>query len=387
VTDAWFYAEGDARRGPVELGELCQLHAEGKLTNETQVWREGVASGMPLGAVLSLLLVPPLERTRGFLSNVGAKISSLAGVPEIDDVPIQAVLTSGMSATGPIEDEFAVGTSATTPALESVAAGWPRPRVWWRIFLGAVATYLLLRLGISEFQNPRFFPGLIMIGSFVVPLSVVVFFFEMNTPRNVSVYQVGKMTLLGGALSLVVTMLLTSIIPGSGTGRLVPAIITGAAEETAKALALLLIVRETRWSWQLNGLLFGAAVGAGFAGYESAGYADESGAAVYSSILWRGLLSPGGHVIWTAMIGAALWQVRGTKPFDWNMLFDKIVVRRWIVAVVLHGLWDADLITGAPLVQYGVLLLVGWYLVFAVMKGAIAEVASAKASAGGASSP
>ena len=41
-----------------------------------------------------------------------------------------------------------------------------------------------------------------MIGSFVVPFSVVVLFFELNTPRNVSVYQVGKMLLLGGALSL-----------------------------------------------------------------------------------------------------------------------------------------------------------------------------------------
>ena len=274
--DAWFYAENDVRKGPVDLDALRNLHAEGKLRDETQVWKEGVASAMPLGVVLSLTPTPTGQRARGFLSSVGSKISALAGVPEIGDVPVQSVLTSGFGEAGPIEDIFAVGTSTTTPPISAVPSGWPRPRVWWRIFVGAIATYLLLRLGITEFENPRFYPGLIMIGSFVVPLSVVVFFFEMNTPRNVSVYQVGKMTLLGGALSLVVTMVLTNIIPGSGTGRLVPAVLTGAMEETAKALALLLIVRETRWSWQLNGLLFGAAVGAGFAGYESAGYASES---------------------------------------------------------------------------------------------------------------
>jgi RsiW-degrading membrane proteinase PrsW (M82 family) len=379
--EAWFYAEGDARKGPVDLEQLRKLHAEKTLGDETQVWREGIAAGMPLGAVLTLAPTSAAERARGFLTNVGSKLSSLAGVPEIDDVPVQSVLTSGIGEAGPIEDTFAVGTSTTTPELADIAAGWPRPRVWWRILVGAVVTYLLLKVGISEFNNPRFAPGLIVIGSFVVPLSVVVFFFEMNTPRNVSAYQVGKMTLLGGAISLVVTMVLTSIIPGSGAGRLVPAFITGAVEETAKTLALVLIVRETRWSWQLNGLLFGAAVGAGFSGYESAGYAVESSGMLYTSILWRALLSPGGHVIWTAMIGAAVWQVRGKEPFDWAMLFDKIVLRRWGVAVVLHGFWDTDIISGAPILQCIVLLLIGWYFVFAVMKQGLAEVAIAKSEA------
>lgn len=386
MADAWFYAEGDGRKGPVDLHALRQLHADGRLRDDATVWKEGVDSGMPLGAVLSVAASTSAGSTaRRFLSNVGKKISAVAGVPEIDDVPVQSVLTSGFHETGPNEDIFSVGTSTTTPPLSSVAAGWPRPRVWWRIFVGAVVAYLLMRVGVSEFHNPRFTPGLIMIGSFVVPMSVVVFFFEMNTPRNVSVYQVGKMMLLGGALSLVVTMLLTSIIPGAGTGKIIPAMITAVVEETAKTLALLIVVRHTRWSWQLNGLLFGAAVGAGFAGFESASYAtDEIGANVYGNILIRGLLSPGGHVIWTALIGAALWQVRRTEPFDANMFFDKIVLRRWGVACGLHALWDMELIPGAPLLQYILIGCIGWYLVFAVLKGALAEIAVAKGELGAA---
>jgi len=314
------------------------------------------------------------------LASLGGKLSEMAGVPEIGDVPVGHVLSGGISEEGSAEDLFAVGTATTTPPLSAIPAGWPRPRVWWRILVGAIATYLLLRIGITEFDNPNFFPGLVVIGAFVVPLSVVVFFFEMNTPRNVSVYQVGKLTLLGGAGGLLITMLLAQVIPGSGTWNFIPALLTGVIEETAKALALLLVLRQVRWRWQLNGLLFGAAVGAGFAGYESAGYAWQSDG-VFGSILWRGLLSPGGHVIWTAMIGAALWQARGTNPFTWDLLRHPVVVRRWIVAVVLHGLWDTALLPDAPLLQCVILLVIGWYITFAILKQALAEVATAQAAA------
>ena len=58
-----------------------------------------------------------------------------------------------------------------------------------------------------------------MIGSFVVPLAVVILFFELNTPKNVSVYQVGKLLLLGGALSLILTSVLAEDPSGRGSGR------------------------------------------------------------------------------------------------------------------------------------------------------------------------
>jgi len=212
----------------------------------------------------------------------------------------------------------------------------------------------------------------------------VVLFFELNTPRNVSVYQVGKMLLLGGALSLVTTVFLFGVIPGSGVGSLVPAVLTGVTEETGKALALLIVLGSRRYRWQLNGLLLGAAVGAGFAGFESAGYAlraalgQRSIDAAVESITVRALLAPGGHVIWTAMIGSALWRVKGDRPFALSMLFHRDVVRRWAIAVVLHGLWDADLFVN-PYLKSLVLVVVGWYVVLAILKQALAEVEAARA--------
>jgi RsiW-degrading membrane proteinase PrsW (M82 family) len=236
----------------------------------------------------------------------------------------------------------------------------------------------------NEFENDLALPGIFAIGAFMVPLSVVVFFFEMNVWRNVSWFQVGKLTLLGGTLALVVGMVLFQLLPISGTGELLPALATGAIEETAKALALIIALRSLRWHWQLNGLLFGAAVGAGFAGFETAGYSFHAliNGNMDQTLLWRGLLAPGGHVIWTAMIGAALWEVRGTRPFQWELLRHGIVVRRWAVAVALHGLWDADLLGGRWwLLNSLILLAVGWYLIFGILKHALAEVSTAKSAA------
>ncbi|MFK9090737.1 PrsW family glutamic-type intramembrane protease [Bacillus salipaludis] len=50
-------------------------------------------------------------------------------------------------------------------------------------------------------------------------------------------------------------------------------IMIGIAEELAKAVTVIYFVRRLKYKYILNGLLLGAAVGAGFAAFETAGYA------------------------------------------------------------------------------------------------------------------
>jgi RsiW-degrading membrane proteinase PrsW (M82 family) len=386
----------------LEREKLERLARDGALTAGTLVWSEGMPAWVDAAAVPGLLpaaapaaVVPPplpaaaAEGQRGLLSRLGERISAASDLPTISTMPVGQILVGGLqksTRTEDIEEELIVGTRTTTPILAQVASGWPTPRIFWRILGGSLATYFLLYLGIAQFGNFNFFPGLIVIGSFVVPFSVVVLFFELNTPRNVSVYQVGKMLFLGGALSLVTTVLLFDVIPGSGVGSIVAALLTGMTEETGKALALLIVLGSVRYTWQLNGLLFGAAVGAGFAGFESAGYALRAALgqgsidAALASITLRALLSPGGHVIWTAMVGSALWRVKGHRRLTASMLVHRDVVRRWGIAVILHGLWDANLYVHTYL-KLIVLVLVGWYVVLAILKQALAEVEDARRAA------
>lgn len=423
----WFYLAGDAQKGPVAIVRLQELGRTGEVTRATLVWKDGLPGWGPAGAIPELTALlpvapppppgrptpPPVPKgaspRRSLLGGIGAKISEVTDLPTISNVPIRDILIGGIDQAAKakedeVEDEFAVGTRATTPPLSEVQTGWPRARTSWRILAASVLTYVALRFGISQWGNTNFIPGMAFVGSFVVPFSVVILFFELNTPRNVSIYQVVKMTALGGALSLISTMLVFQFISGSGTGDLIPALLTGVGEETGKMLALLLVVGVVRYRWQLNGVLFGAAVGAGFAGFESAGYAfnvgyrsfvlaaTKGGYAIGDSFAYglkeaidnitlRGLLAPGGHVIWTAMIGSAIWKVKGDRKFSVAMLFDRTVMRRWGIAVVLHGLWDADFRFVNTWLQEGVLIVVGWYIVFAILKDAFAEIEAAKAAA------
>lgn len=419
MADDWYYLDNTLRQGPVDRSALDKLIATGTITGATLVWRQGLPQWTAAAEVEELRPTlaraaaptsgpPPAGRPEPktparLLRNIGSKISELTDLPEIGDVPVREILfgrvfshTEGRET----EQEFIVGTRGTTPALSELEDGWPHARVCWRVLAGALGTYLLLQLGWTQFHNPNRIPAMMVVGSFVVPLAVVIFFFEMNTPRNISVYQVGKMMLFGGALGIIANAVAGQIVTGSGTGQIIPSLLTGIAEETAKAMALLLLIRKTRYRWQLNGLLFGAAVGAGFAGFESAGYAfkpvweyagasfDDIAELVQRNITVRGLLAPGGHVIWTAMIASGIWKVKGNRPFSIAMLADRVVVRRWLAAVILHGIWDSDLVvsffgrlfgeTTCVYAQSMVLSLAGWYIIFAILKQALSEVAAAR---------
>ena len=77
-----------------------------------------------------------------------------------------------------------------------------------------------------------------------------------------------KLFLLGGITSLIFSLFLfkwTNLISWMG------AMSGGIVEETGKAAALFLIINNLKYRATLNGLLFGAAVGAGFAAFESSG--------------------------------------------------------------------------------------------------------------------
>ena len=44
----------------------------------------------------------------------------------------------------------------------------------------------------AGFENHNLYAGQILIGSFAAPVAMVVFFYEMNIPRNVSIYHLAS---------------------------------------------------------------------------------------------------------------------------------------------------------------------------------------------------
>jgi len=69
------------------------------------------------------------------------------------------------------------------------------------VFLVLAITFPFLFTSTVNFQNPNALPGMIIIDSFAVSFSLLIFFWEMNGPINISFYEVVKMVLSVGCIA------------------------------------------------------------------------------------------------------------------------------------------------------------------------------------------
>ncbi|WP_245958216.1 PrsW family intramembrane metalloprotease [Roseimicrobium gellanilyticum] len=325
------------------------------------------------------------------IGNMADRISSAAGLEQLQDFRAGNLFSAVFQkrTQDDFEVHFATGSPATTPALQDIDTRWPQPWVFFRALLLSLAAFAGLYYACSHFENLRLIPGVILVGSFAVPLSVLVLFFEFNAPRNVFLYQMIRVMLIGGMLSLLITMFFSSWSDSIGLSWM-GASVAGIVEESAKLLALLVIVGNPRYPWSLNGMLFGACVGTSFAVIETAGYAFESLFSGYSNgveitLLMRGIVTPlGGHGILTAMVGAALWRVKGNSRFQFEMLRDSRFLRVFLTAVILHTVWNSPLqipLLGDFLGQLGKYVIIGfiaWVVVLSLVQMGLKEIREAQ---------
>jgi protease PrsW len=315
------------------------------------------------------------QRTIIFLE----RLARALGVQPLRHVPLRAMWTQVFSAHSEADVErcLAAGAPQTTPPLTAVSTDWPRPWVFGRLLVLALAVYGTFSVAWTHSGNRNLIPGLILAGSFAVPMSILVLFFECNVRRNVSLYQVMRLLLLGGVLAMVVSLFmyrLGAAFPIQWLG----ASLAGLVEEPAKLLTLAIVINNRRYRYTLNGLLLGAAVGTGFAAFESAGYAFRAGLEggsllMRDVILTRGLLAPFTHIVWTAMVAAALWRVKRGAPFRWSMLREPRFGRVFAVAVGLHMIWDSssELLGELPYLLVG---LAGWFMVASLIQEGLQEI-------------
>lgn len=316
--------------------------------------------------------------TGGWIEDLSDRISEVAGVERLQGFNARDMFSDVLRkrTDEEIEEHFTAGTLTTTPPIEKVMTGWPKPWVFFKTFILSAVVYLAFVFAMKEFNNANLVPGLIMTGAFLIPSSLLIFFFEMNVLRNVSLYQVVKMVMFGGVTSLVLSLFL---FKWTDLDSWMGAMSAGIIEETGKALALLLIINNQKYRTTLNGLLFGAAVGTGFSAFESAGYALMAGlsggqSAMLHSITVRGLLSMLGlHIVWTSMVGAALWRIRGDRSFTIEMLYDKRFLRIFGLAVALHMFWNAPF--NLPFyLKYIALGFIAWVVNLALVQVGLKEV-------------
>ena len=339
---------------------------------------------------------------------VSDRISSAAGVQKLEGFSLRETFSEvfGRHSEEEIERYFSVGGPDTTPALAQIDVRWPKPWVFFRTFLIALGAYIAFVQAWEQFGNVKLLPGIIFVGSFAIPFATLILFFELNVRRNISLYQIARLVALGGAASVLLALLGYQVASGFKLDWL-GASLAGLVEEPGKLLVLAFIINNRKYRGILNGLLLGAAVGAGFAAFESAGYAflyllqhvsvstQYNGAvtlqlndiaAMRQLIMSRGLLSPFGHIVWTGMSAAALWRVMGNASFRFEMLRDPRFTRVFAAAVLLHMIWDSPL----ELPFDGLYLLLGvvaWVIVLGLVQEGLNELRAGQAAAAAGTAP
>ncbi len=214
--------------------------------------------------------------------------------------------------------------------------GW-----WWKTLLVGLALWIITALVTGLTLNSNLVPTLILLGSFLVPFCVVLFVIERVT-GSISSLQVILAFFVGGIFGVLGASLLEADLHQS----LWVYALVGLIEEFVKAVILIIVGWRVVPKTARQGALLGATVGAGFAAFESAGYAFNAAitsqgidlVSLLQTEVVRAVLAPVGHVLWTALVGAVLFGVtHGRDRFRWSWWIPVTLIG----AALLHGLWDS----------------------------------------------
>jgi RsiW-degrading membrane proteinase PrsW (M82 family) len=371
----------DVTQGTLSNGQQFQLGAS--------TWQVGTA---------------PVELTN-LLGTLGTRLAKLTSTDKLVGFSLTAMFSEVFKGRKPgeVEDYLIVGTPKTTPHIDDVLTGWPKPWFFMRVLIFMAIVYFIFYEMFDISGNARIVPGLIIMGSLVVPLATVFLFWELNTPRNISFHMVLMLVCMGGVISLAVSLIAFDVAHLEWLG----AASAGICEETGKLLTVVIVVRNTKYKYILNGLVFGAAIGGGFGAFETAGYAFNDGFftgfmsyflknfdanniekllghslqfgydGMITLIHRRSYYAPFMHVAWSAIAAGALWRVKGANTIRIGMFFDPRFLRTFLVPVALHMFWNSPLLRfeGAlglikPILVGGI----GWYVVLGLVQEGMRQI-------------
>jgi len=217
-------------------------------------------------------------------------------------------------------------------------------RAWVRIFLGGLVLWLASVLVTFVTENSNLVPTVILVGSFLVPVTFVAYAFEHRASDTLTEHTIFVGFVYGGILGVLGASLLEAALLGNEPLQAYVAV--GLIEEGCKLAALWFIARRLTAYFTRDGVVLGAAVGFGFAAFESAGYAFNAlftikGLSLTNLVateLLRGILTPVGHGLWTGILGGVLFHTarRGRLHLSLGLVL-------WYVLVsLLHAFWDAS---------------------------------------------
>ena len=217
---------------------------------------------------------------------------------------------------------------------------------WWAVFLIGLALWGAAVGSVFVTGDIIVLPTVFLLGSFLVPLTAVVWYLEHDGSPALSPRRIVSAFLIAGVLGLLAASFLEFwLVYGPGLrGNLK----VGLIEEFVKGAAIFVLALGLRSYTTRDGMVLGAAVGFGFAALESSGYAlaalfvaqgqqlTLSLSSVVLTELARGVLAPFGHGLWSAILGGVIFHAarKGHLRLSWSVLIAYVAVS------LLHGAFD-----------------------------------------------
>jgi RsiW-degrading membrane proteinase PrsW (M82 family) len=257
--------------------------------------------------------------------------------------------------------------TAKAETVHHVSAQARKTGAWWKVLLIGLAFYIIGVGVLILTNNPNLFPTVVMVGSFLVPVSYISFFYERRHLSKITMPTTAMSLIYGGLLGVIAASILEPLFIQSLD--FATAFGVGLIEEFVKILGVLVVARHWRHDSEVDGIILGAAAGMGFASLESMGYAFSAFLSSQGNLsttvgvtLLRGLFSPLGHGTWTAILAAVLFRESKAGHFRLNLK----VVGAYLTVVILHGLWDGVPGVLSTITLPGIDILIGQVMVGSV---------------------
>jgi protease PrsW len=218
-------------------------------------------------------------------------------------------------------------------------------RQWLRFFVVGALLWVASVVVTFATGNVNLVPTVILLGSFLVPVTFVVYAFQQYADQVVTAQRIFTAFVYGGVLGVLGASVLEAAFLRQPSGLAYVGV--GLIEEAVKLAALWLLARRLPRYTMRDGIVLGAAVGLGFAALESSGYAFNAlftmeGLSLQNLVeteVLRGLLTPVGHGLWTAILGGVLFR---TAARTGRPRLTGALVGWYLLVALLHTLWDAS---------------------------------------------
>lgn len=197
----------------------------------------------------------------------------------------------------------------------------------------------------------------------VVPLLAYFAWLDRNEPepRGLLLFAFGWGAAVATLGSLVLNTASVLVLDAAGRDPefVSVAVVAPVVEEALKGLGILaiLLIGRRGLDGVVDGLVYAGVVGVGFAFVENilylgAALTDGGGAGLIGTFVVRGIFSPFAHPLFTAPIGIAIAVAarRGGLRWAW-------VLVGYVVAVLLHGVWNGSAVASPETFLVGFILL------------------------------